>query len=171
MECKDSRSNHQNPRREALALARVRFSMAEKSIMEERRTKHQYATYGASHDQETTWKMLYRGEATQRCTAPSQSDRRRRRWRQWRLGLATSLLSTQCMAVVLPQQLLNLSMQRGFVLQSTNYSMEEWFFPIIRKSKDYPKSSCLILNLRCMQMIYFIILHPISLIIGNLNKT
>ena len=70
------------PRREVLTLARVRFNMTEKSIMEEQRTKPHYATHGASHDREMRWRMLYRGEATQRCIAPSQSDKRRRKWRQ-----------------------------------------------------------------------------------------
>ena len=40
------------PWREEIALARVGFSMAKKSLMEERRTEPQHATYGASHNQE-----------------------------------------------------------------------------------------------------------------------
>ena len=100
-------------------------------------------------------------EATQRSTTPSQSDQRRGRWRKWKVGLTNNSFIPQCMAGVLPRQLLNLSTQSGFgYIVNQHFSMEEWFSKSFIWSKFIHSHGARFINLRCMQMIYFIIFPP-----------
>ena len=120
--------------------------MAEKNILEERRTEHQYAMYGASHDQETTWRILYKGVGfaeVHSTIAERQTPQEVETMKSRVINISFIDAVHGCSIATTAAKFINAEWVCYIVNQQFDGGM---IFPIIRKSKDYPKSSCMILQ-------------------------